>query len=213
MDQVAGVEQDLVVEAETVGLCGIDPAHCPSPAALKFIALVDRARAQEGRARIELVNRAVNLAVRYMSDYAQHGVPDLWSPPLATLTTGFGDCEDYAIAKFAVLRAAGVPAESLRILLVRDRVVHADHAVLAVREEGRWLILDNRTMLLSEDRDSTNLMPLIAIDGQGVKLLAAPYARALPTEDVTPATQWGEAPEAAPAVTAGGSPSELPLLL
>jgi predicted transglutaminase-like cysteine proteinase len=208
-----GVEADLVVEAETVGLCGIDPARCPSPAALKFIALVDAARAQDGRARIEFVNRAVNLAVRYMSDYAQHGVADLWSAPLATLTTGFGDCEDYAIAKLAVLRAAGVPAENLRILLVRDTAVHADHAVLAVREESRWLILDNRTMLLSEDRDSANLMPLIAIDSQGVKLLAAPYARALPTEDVAPAAQWGEAADAASAVTAGGSPSELPLLM
>jgi len=207
-----GVEAVLAAEAEIVTACRADREHCASPAALKFIALVDTARALEGRARIEAVNRSVNMAVRYMSDYAQHGVADLWSPPLATLTTGLGDCEDYAIAKFAVLRDAGVPADSLRILLVRDTVARADHAVLAVREQSRWLILDNRSMWLTEDRESRSLMPLFAIDGQGVKLLAAPYTRrTLPTEDVTPAAAlWGE--DVAPA-EAGGSQSNLPLLL
>ena len=53
------------------------------------------------------------------------------------------DCEDYAIAKYVALREAGVEAADLRFLLVRDRLA-GDHAVLGVRYEGRWLILDNR---------------------------------------------------------------------
>ena len=40
---------------------------------------------------------------------AQWGVPDRWSPPLETLATGRGDCEDYAIAKYVALTAAGIP--------------------------------------------------------------------------------------------------------
>ena len=210
-----GVEADLAREAETIASCRADRAQCRSAAALRFIAMVDAARALDGRARIEAVNRAVNLAVRYMTDWEQHGVADLWSAPLATLTTGLGDYEDYAIAKYAVLRDAGTPPESLRILLVRDTAVHADHAVVAVRDEGRWLILDNRSMLLTEDRQSTHLMPLFAIDSQGVKLLAAPYARHFETEDVAPATaQWGEDPaETPPPASAYAGRSALPLLM
>ena len=45
-----------------------------------------------------------------MSDLAQWGVIDRWSAPLETFTTGRGDCEDYAIAKYVALTAAGVAA-------------------------------------------------------------------------------------------------------
>ena len=75
-------------------------------------------RAQRtGRARLDLVNNRVNDAITYKSDMAQWGVADLWSPPLAangtgSFNTGFGDCEDFAIAKYVALRAAGVPARA-----------------------------------------------------------------------------------------------------
>ena len=42
-----------------------------------------------------------------------------------------GDCEDYAIAKYVALREAGVARENLQLVLVRDRAVRQDHAVLA----------------------------------------------------------------------------------
>jgi len=71
---------------------------------------------------------------------AQHGVPDLWSGALATFSSGQGDCEDYAIAKYVILRAAGVPAEDLRIMLVRDLIAREAHAVLAAKINGKWLI-------------------------------------------------------------------------
>ena len=147
-----------------------------SSAARRFLALVDGAQAREGRARIELVNRTVNSAIRYTSDYAQHGVADLWTAPLATLASGRGDCEDYAIAKYVILREAGVPADDLRLLLVRDRAVRQDHAVLAVRDGGRWLVLDNRHLMLSETTSLPQFTPLFALDHQGVSLFAAPYA-------------------------------------
>ena len=41
-----------------------------------------------------------------MSDLAQYGEIDVWSSPLLTFTTGRGDCEDYAIAKFVALHQA-----------------------------------------------------------------------------------------------------------
>ena len=83
--------------------------RCPQ-AARNFLAIVAQGRALSGLARIGVINRAVNMAIEPMSDMAQWGVPDRWSPPLETFTTGRGDCEDYAIAKYVALTAAGVPA-------------------------------------------------------------------------------------------------------
>jgi len=57
------------------------------------------------------INRAINLAIRPMSDLAQYGAIDVWSSPLVTFTNGAGDCEDYAIAKFAALRQVGISPE------------------------------------------------------------------------------------------------------
>jgi len=114
--------------------------------------------------------------IRYVSDLSQHGELDRWSTPLASYATTKGDCEDYAIAKYVALRAAGVPAKQLRVLLVRDNIARLDHAVLAASEDGHWFILDNRWTAPVEDNDVRRFTPLFALDDEGVKLLAAPYA-------------------------------------
>jgi predicted transglutaminase-like cysteine proteinase len=200
-----GIEQQLQAEAKDLALCRADSSSCSSEAR-RFLALVESAQARQGRSRIEMVNRAVNSAIRYTADFAQHGVVDRWTTPLATLATGRGDCEDYAIAKYEILRAAGVPASDLRLLLVRDRTVRQDHAVLAVRDSGRWLILDNRHLMLSEPTMLPQFTPLFALDHQGVSLFAAPYAARL-APDSEPAaispigpnvTQGSEAAPTAP---------------
>lgn len=183
------VQARMRVELKSIADCEADGEHCPA-GARKFLSLVNEGADMSTRARVELVNRGLNNAVRYASDYQQHGVADLWSSPLETLSAGAGDCEDYAIAKYAMLSAAGVPESSIKMLLVRDRAVRQDHAVLAVRIDGRWMILDNRYSGLSESQDLPHFMPLFAIDGTGVSLFAAPYAERAPHEseaDVMPA--------------------------
>jgi predicted transglutaminase-like cysteine proteinase len=174
------VADDIRVEEPLLMRCLADSKQC-SPAAARFSAIVSDARDQQGRARLELVNQRVNAAIRYKSDIAQWGVADLWSPPLdandtGSFSTSFGDCEDYAIAKYVALRAAGVPARQLRVLLVHDNMARMDHAVLAALDEGHWFVLDNRSITLVEDTEARQFVPLFALDEQGVKLLAAPYA-------------------------------------
>jgi predicted transglutaminase-like cysteine proteinase len=142
----------------------MNPEECASPAALRFAAIVDEASALAGRARLTAVNHAFNRAIRYMDDVDRHGVVDHWSAPLATLTAGLGDCEDYAIAKFIALREAGVADADLRIVIVRDTTLDDHHAVLAARIDGRWVVLDNRHMALREDREFAHVVPLFAID-------------------------------------------------
>jgi predicted transglutaminase-like cysteine proteinase len=211
------LEADIRAEAVVLGRCRAEPDRCPSPAATQFLALIANARQHEGRARIEFVNQAVNSAIHYMSDLAQHGVPDLWSAPLASFAAGRGDCEDYAIAKYVALRESGTPADDLRLLLVRDNAVRTDHAVLAVRHEGRWLILDNRRMALLEQSEIGHFMLLFALDHNGVKLLAAPYAQRPANEsEITLAPINGRGEAAVPTewlASGGAGGSKLPFLL
>jgi predicted transglutaminase-like cysteine proteinase len=150
-------------EMVQLALCDGDRENCVSPAALKLLAIVDQARAGDGRARLGETNRAINLAIRPMADVAQYGEDDVWSSPLATFQRGVGDCEDYAIAKLAALRLAGVPSSDLRIVVVRDTRAGEDHAVAAARLDGHWLMLDNRRMAMVEDENASTYKPLFVL--------------------------------------------------
>jgi predicted transglutaminase-like cysteine proteinase len=163
-----GVERKLDDERVQLALCDGDRARCMSPAALQFLAIVDNARSREGRARLGEINRAINLAIRPMSDMAQYGQIDVWSSPLVSFGSGAGDCEDYAIAKFVALRMAGVSPEDLRIVVLRDTIHGEDHAVAMARLDDHWLTLDNRRMAMVEDADVRNYRPLFVIDDRGV---------------------------------------------
>jgi predicted transglutaminase-like cysteine proteinase len=167
-DKWLNVERTLDDERVQLALCDGDRERCASPAALQLLAIVDNARAREGRARIGEINRAINLAIRPMSDLAQYGQVDVWNSPLVTFTHGAGDCEDYAIAKFVALRLAGIASDDLRIVVVHDTLSGEDHAVAAARLDGHWLTLDNRRMAMVDDVNARNYRPLFVIDQHGV---------------------------------------------
>jgi predicted transglutaminase-like cysteine proteinase len=164
-------------EADILARCRTDAAHCP-PAAKKFLEIISDGRAHDGRARLGVINRAINLAIRPTSDLAQWGVADRWSAPLATLESGRGDCEDYAIAKYVALREAGVADSELRLIIVRDLKSGSDHAVVAARADGKWVMLDNRRMVLTEDSTMAPVMPLFALDATGVRQFTTSVADA-----------------------------------
>lgn len=167
-DKWSGLARKLDDERVQIALCDGDRERCASPAALRFLAIVDQARARDGRARLGEINRAINLAIRPASDLAQYGQIDVWSSPLATFTQGAGDCEDYAIAKYVALRQAGIAAGDLRIVIMRETRSGEDHAVAAARLDGHWLVLDNERMAMIEDADTRNVRPLFVIDDTGI---------------------------------------------
>jgi predicted transglutaminase-like cysteine proteinase len=185
------VERKLGDERVQLALCDGDRDGCVSPAALQLLAIVDTARAREGRARLGEINRAINLAIRPMSDLAQYGEIDVWSSPLVTFAHGAGDCEDYAIAKLVALRLAGIAPDDLRIVIMRD-IRGEDHAVAAVRLDGHWLMLDNRRMAMIEDTNIRNYRPTFVIDQDSVmQYVDAPHVDApllgdLPGRDSAP---------------------------
>ena len=163
----SGAEAGIRADDETLRRCRDDAQHCPQ-AARNFLAIIAQGRALTGRARIGVVNRAINMAIEPMSDMAQWGVPDRWSPPLETFATGRGDCEDYAIAKYVALTAAGVPAQEVKLIIVRNIAANEDHAIVAVREGSGWTILDNRWLTLVNDVEMRKIIPEFVLDESGV---------------------------------------------
>jgi predicted transglutaminase-like cysteine proteinase len=83
-------------------------------------------------------NRWVNDNIRPITDLAHWGVVERWNYP----DDGYGDCEDYALAKRRILIEAGWPREALLMTVVRDQ--NGDgHAILTVKTDKGEFILDN----------------------------------------------------------------------
>ena len=168
------VERAIQDELKIVAACSVATDKCSSDAAIKFRNIMDEASGHEGRIRLAYINRAVNLAVKYTSDTRAHGIPDHWATPFDTLESGKGDCEDYAITKFALLRAMNWPAKDLRIVLVYISRKREYHAVEAARLGHDWLILDNALSGISPDTKLPNYRPLFVIDESAVRTLYRP---------------------------------------
>jgi predicted transglutaminase-like cysteine proteinase len=164
----SAVKRKLPREHAILMRCEAHHAKC-SPAAKRFLAVIGKARTQEGWTRIAEVNRAINLTIRPVDDITQYGVTDLWATPLMSFKSNAGDCEDYAIAKYVALHEIGFGDDDLRLLIVHVHATNDDHAVTAVRYFGQWLILDNRTLDIRQDVNSAEFDPLFVADGESVK--------------------------------------------
>ena len=162
---------NVKAELRDIKRCREQPDQC-TQAVREFEAIVNDAKSQQGRAKIALVNERVNGKIRYKSDQVETGVEDTWNLALAVLTKKVGDCEDYALAKYAALHQAGISDADLRIVLVHDNAVRVDHAVLAVRDDKQWLILDNRWNKLYTDKELRQFKPLFVVERRGVSLLS-----------------------------------------
>jgi predicted transglutaminase-like cysteine proteinase len=162
------VAKELPHEHEILLRCRADADACP-PAAKRFLAILAKAQTRSGLARIGEINRAINLTIKWVDDMTQYGVRDLWVTPLMTFASEAGNCKHYAIAKYVALHEIGIATDDLRLVVVRDRPTNQLHAVTAVRYDGRWLILDNRTFIMAQDVDIQTYNPLFVLDTDGVK--------------------------------------------
>ena len=171
----AELQSRILAEEKTLEACRLDDGLCP-PSARRFLSIVELGRQRQGRARLGWINRAVNLSIKPASDLVQYGVDDFWASPLATLSRGAGDCEDYAIVKYVALLKVGIAPDDLRLVIVHDIKDRTTHAVTAVRHEEEWWILDNRTFLLMNAAQVRQYYPLFTLDSRGVRTLIAATA-------------------------------------
>jgi predicted transglutaminase-like cysteine proteinase len=130
---------------------------------------------QDDLQRLATLNDFFNRRVVFTPDSEAWGQTDYWASPLETLGKGRGDCEDYVIAKYFSLMAAGVPQAKLRLVYVRAVVggpggaVQA-HMVLAYYAQpgAEPLILDN---LIGEIRPASrrpDLEPVFSFNSEGL---------------------------------------------
>lgn len=119
-------------------------------------------------AKLEAVNRYVNARIAFVDDSRQYGVSDHWTSAADTLRRGRGDCEDYAIAKLQLLRRAGFADRDLYLVVLRDSLRRADHAVLVARADGRLLVLDNGTDRLVDSYEMPDYRPIVTFSGNRV---------------------------------------------
>lgn len=137
---------------------GIGGAAGAYAASLRGLASLDR---------VEAVNRYVNGRVQFVDDSRQYGREDHWVAASETLRRGRGDCEDYAIAKLQMLRAAGVADRDLYLVIAKDLVRRADHALLVVRAGGRMVVLDNGTNRLLDADEAGDYRPVLTFAASG----------------------------------------------
>ena len=88
---------------------------------------------------------AVNTYVNRFIAYERDADVDDWTGPFEVLTDRAGDCEEYALMKWAILRAIGVEQSKMAVTVVRDLVARRLHAFLVVRVGNRTVVLDSRT--------------------------------------------------------------------
>jgi predicted transglutaminase-like cysteine proteinase len=137
--------------------------------------LLEQAGTMDEPARVEAFNLFYNRRIQFRDDAEIWGQKDYWASPLETLGRGAGDCEDYAIAKYFSLVAAGIPARKLRLVYVRAQLggpggVVQPHMVLAYypAADAEPMILDN---LVTEVRPASrrpDLTPLFSFNAEGL---------------------------------------------
>lgn len=115
-------------------------------------------------AALAAVNAWTNKHVRYVEDRDQYGREDYWASAATTLYRGAGDCEDIAVAKLQLLAAMGVSRKDMYLVIARDLVRHANHALLVVQLNGKNWLLDNATDRVLDASASYDYRPILSFN-------------------------------------------------
>jgi len=113
--------------------------------------------------QIKAVNDLLN-AVPYVDDQIRFGYAGYWAATPERFFSEGGDCKDYALAKYASLRALGFPPEKLRITFVFDKVHNVPHAILIV---NNTYVLDNQSRDLETITHINRYQPLFSFNSDG----------------------------------------------
>jgi len=90
------------------------------------------------------------------------GIDDYWMTPKEFFIKGFGDCEDYAIAKYLALEYLGVPTSKMFLSYVRVKSSNEAHMVLTYFEtpSSEPLVLDNLRKTIQPASKRDDLIPV-----------------------------------------------------
>ena len=93
-------------------------------------------------ALLQDVNSYWNHSITFRRDDSDKHRVDIWSNPYELEERGGGDCEDYAIAKYYMLKELGFDTHDMRIIGGRKKGTMG-HALFGIWLDGEIWILDN----------------------------------------------------------------------
>lgn len=125
----------------------------------------DNLESMKGLSLEAMVERVNNMAnrVAYINDSKNWKKSDYWATPIEFFKYG-GDCEDFAIAKYASLRALGVPDSRMRVAIVKDMQKNIPHAILIVYTDNGPVLLDNQIKTVKASTDVAHYKPIFSIN-------------------------------------------------
>jgi predicted transglutaminase-like cysteine proteinase len=118
--------------------------------------LIKGLRESSDMKKLNVVNRWVNYT-KYKSDKSIYGVSDYWATLYEFIGKNRGDCEDYTIAKYYILKELGIDPKRMKFTYVvykNRRGKKISHMVLAYlkvpkpKSKKDILILDNNNRLI-----------------------------------------------------------------
>lgn len=140
-------------------------------------ALIHKLKPASEEEKIKQINAFVNDKIKIFDDDIKvWGKPDYWATPLESFGKQSGDCEDYAIAKYLILRSIDIPNEKLKLTYVKAQIggpsskIFQAHMVLSYFPDPSTqpIILDN---LISEARIASrraDLKPIFTFNSEGI---------------------------------------------
>jgi predicted transglutaminase-like cysteine proteinase len=120
--------------------------------------------------QVRLVNDLVN-RMGYWSDWDVYREADHWATPEEMFDKQGGDCEDFALFKYFLLRAAGVPAEELRVTLVA--LDDQAHMLSLAMVDGAPVVLDCVVLRATPPDQLRQYQAVFSLSEAGGWLLAA----------------------------------------
>jgi len=131
--------------------------------------LLEKYKDANDTVKLNAVNDWVN-NLKYDSDMHVYGVGDYWATLYEFVGKNRGDCEDYTIAKYYILKALGIEAKKMKFTYVvyRDRRGHlVAHMVLSYlrvphpKSKNDILILGNNNKLVLPASQRPDLIKVI----------------------------------------------------
>ncbi len=143
-----------------------DPMRLKWNGVRNALALTDDAASRFAGLTASALNLAVNRRIRYQSE--PEGV-DVWQKPMDTFRLGTGDCEDYAVLKYALLDKAGVVVR-LVVGEIKSIAGNRPHAWCAGHIANEWHAFDQMFDQLIPVSEYINWLPMAAMhDDQVVR--------------------------------------------
>jgi len=121
------------------------------------------------RELLDEVNRVLN-RIAFVDDAVHWGEEDYWATPAESVASNGGDCEDYTIAKYFLLKELGVPIARLRLTYVKSVKLNQAHMVLAyyARPDAEPLVLDNLEERVRPASQRPDLIPVYSFNDEEV---------------------------------------------